>query len=421
MRIAVLLCLLFSFATAQAVPALPGMLSDAAPQLLGIPLEFFLFGATLLGVALFHRHVLPIALGGLAALGVYKLAFTGFRTGDGVAGLALHLAHESTLLLNLLGLLLGFALLARHFEDSGVPGLMPRLLPAGWKGPFVLLCLIFLLSSILDNIAAALIGATVVASVFRRRVHVGYLAAIVAASNAGGTGSVLGDTTTTMMWIDGVSPFDVLHAYVASGTALVVFGIPASLMQTRFSPPGLAYQGGGRLDVVRLAVVGWVLLVAVPLRAPEWSLLPEAARGAVFLLVLVTSASLMPVEALPPASWPMALVLGCVSAVSDNIPLTALALKQGGYDWGFLAYAAGYGGSMLWFGSSAGVAVANLFPEARSAASWLRHGWPVILGYAAGFFVLLGLLGWHPHPPHKRITVVTVQTRLVPVLASAPV
>ena len=41
----------------------------------------------------------------------------------------------------------------------------------------------------------------------------------------------------------------------------------------------------------------------------------------------------------------------------DNIPLTALALKQGGYDWGFLAYAVGFGGSMIWFGSSAGVAL----------------------------------------------------------------
>jgi hypothetical protein len=33
--------------------------------------------------------------------------------------------------------------------------------------------------------------------------------------------------------------------------------------------------------------------------------------------------------------------MGFVSAVFDNIPLTALALKQGGYDWGMLAYAVG--------------------------------------------------------------------------------
>ena len=48
---------------------------------------------------------------------------------------------------------------------------------------------------------------------------------------------------------------------------------------------------------------------------------------------------------------------GFLSSVFDNIPLTALALKQGGYDWGFLAYAVGFGGSMIWFGSSAGVAI----------------------------------------------------------------
>ena len=66
--------------------------------------------------------------------------------------------------------------------------------------------MIFVLSSFLDNIAAALIGGTIAGVVFRGKVHIGYLAAIVAASNAGGSGSVVGDTTTTMMWIDGVSP-----------------------------------------------------------------------------------------------------------------------------------------------------------------------------------------------------------------------
>ena len=39
-----------------------------------IPFEFILFGATLLGIALFHRHTLPIALGGLAAITAYKQA-----------------------------------------------------------------------------------------------------------------------------------------------------------------------------------------------------------------------------------------------------------------------------------------------------------------------------------------------------------
>ena len=81
---------------------------------------------------------------------------------------------------------------------------------------------------------------------------------------------------------------------------------------------------------------------------------------------------MMPVHKLPDASWQVALGLGFVSAVFDNIPLTALALKQGGYDWGFVAYAVGFGGSMIWFGSSAGVALTNQFPEGKSVFAWLR-------------------------------------------------
>src|SRR5438045_9102168 len=113
---------------------------------------------------------------------------------------------------------------------------MPALLPDDWKGGVVLLILVFVLSSFLDNIAAALIGGTVARHVFRGKVHIGYLAAIVAASNAGGSGSVVGDTTTTMMWIAGVSPLAVLEAYAGAALALLVFGVPAALRQQRFSP-----------------------------------------------------------------------------------------------------------------------------------------------------------------------------------------
>jgi Na+/H+ antiporter NhaD/arsenite permease-like protein len=107
------------------------------------------------------------------------------------------------------------------------------------------------------------------------------------------------------------------------------------------------------------------------------------------------------VEKLPLASWQTALGLGFVSAVFDNIPLTALALKQGGYDWGYLAYAVGFGGSMIWFGSSAGVALSNMYPQAKSVGLWLKHGWHVAVAYVIGFFVMLTVIGWHPNAPHK--------------------
>ncbi len=96
-----------------------------------------------------------------------------------------------------------------------------------------------------------------------------------------------------------------------------------------------------------------------------------------------------------------ALGLGFVSSIFDNIPLTALALKQGGYDWGFLAYAVGFGGSMIWFGSSAGVALSNMYPEARSVGQWLKHGWMIAMAYVIGFIMMLMILGWHPHLQHS--------------------
>ena len=130
--------------------------------------------------------------------------------------------------------------------------------------------------------------------------------------------------------------------------------------------------------------------------------MPETFKGTVFLLALVTNASFMPVEELPVASWQTALGLGFLSSVFDNIPLTALALKQGGYDWGFLAYAVGFGGSMIWFGSSAGVAISNMYPEAKSVGLWLRHGWFIAVSYVVGFFVMLAIVGWNPDAPHKK-------------------
>ena len=399
---------------------------------LGVPVDFVLFGLTLAGVALFHHHTLQVALTGLAVIVLYKLGFTGFKTGPGLQGLALHLFHEWVILANLLGLLLGFALLSNHFERSNVPAVLPRYLPDDWKGGFVLLFMIFVLSSFLDNIAAALIGGSIAGVVFRGKVHIGYLAAIVAASNAGGSGSVVGDTTTTMMWIDGVAPIDVLEAFVAAGLAMLIFGIPASLQQHRFSPITRDAPAGTRLDWAHLAIVAiilgaaiavnvyinvhdvpsevfpyigagvWVAILATaPWRRPDWSLLPGALKGSVFLLSLIVCASLMPVEKLPVASWQTALGLGFVSAVFDNIPLTALALKQGGYDWGYLAYAVGFGGSMIWFGSSAGVALSNMYPQAKSVGLWLKHGWHVAVAYVIGFFVMLTILGWHPNAPHK--------------------
>jgi Na+/H+ antiporter NhaD/arsenite permease-like protein len=400
----------------------------------GIPVDFILFALTLVGVAVFHHKTLQVALTGLAAIVVYKLIFTGFKTGAGLGGLALHMQHEAVILSNLFLLLMGFALLSRHFENSRIPDEMPAFLPNGWQGGLALLAIVFVLSAFLDNIAAALIGGAMARHVFKGKVHIGYLAGIVAASNAGGSGSVVGDTTTTMMWIDGISPLRVVEAYVAAAAAFLVFSIPAAIQQHRYSPIAKDAPRGLTIDWTSLGIVAAILFIAIaanvtanlkfpavldvvpviglavwavilltaPLRRPDWGIMPETFKGTIFLLALVTSASLMPVEELPLASWQTALGLGFLSSVFDNIPLTALALKQGGYDWGFLAFSVGFGGSMIWFGSSAGVALSNMYPEAKSVGRWLRDGWPVAVAYVFGFFVMLAILGWKPDAPHKK-------------------
>jgi Na+/H+ antiporter NhaD/arsenite permease-like protein len=406
----------------------------AMPTIAGVPIDFILFALTLAGVALFHHHTLRVAVIGLLTITLYKLVFSHFGGVPGIGGLGQLMAHEWVTVANLFGLLLGFALLSNHFERSHLPAILPRFLPDDWRGGFVMLILVFVLSSFLDNIAAAMIGGTMATSLFKGKLHVGFLAAIVAAANAGGAGSVVGDTTTTMMWIAGVAPLTVLDAYVAAVPALLFFSVIAARQQHALQPIVKDAPAGVNVEWSRVAIVAIILVAAIsaniyfnlrhpdvlnavpvigmavwvaifataPWRRPDWALLTSATRGSIFLLSLVLCAAMMPVQHLPAASWQTAFGLGFISAVFDNIPLTALALHQGGYDWGFLAYAVGFGGSMIWFGSSAGVALATMFPQARSVGAWLSGGWHVAVGYVLGFAILLSTLGWHADPPHQR-------------------
>jgi Na+/H+ antiporter NhaD/arsenite permease-like protein len=278
---------------------------------------------------------------------------------------------------------------------------------------------------VLDNIAAAILGGVVARHVYKARVSIGFVAAIVAAANAGGSGSVIGDTTTTLMWLHGISPMTLLPAYLAAVPAFLVFGLAGAWQQHRFQPILAHCEADQPLEWRRIWIVVTILIAAVAANVtanllqegeeaapwlgmalwaailltsvvarPDWAVLKPAAKGAAFLVALVMAASLMPVGSLPNPSWPSVLALGFISSLFDNIPLTVLALKQGGYDWAMLAYAVGFGGSMVWFGSSAGVALTNLYPEGRSVIAWCRQGWYVPVAYLVGFAVLLLVAGW---------------------------
>ena len=406
------------------------------PSIGPVRLEFIFFGLILLGVALFHKHTFWVALIGLTVLMTFKLVFDpGFHLMEHFFGTTPMVEQlmdkemrqgEWGIILNLLGLLLGFGMLSKIFEESGVPDILPKYLPNDWKGPFLLLVFVFILSSFLDNIAAALIGGTVALVVFKNRVHIGYIAALVAASNAGGSGSVVGDTTTTMMWIDGVSAFNVLHAYVAAVVALLIFAWFGAHQQDKYQkiqsdPNPNVTIDWAKLFIVALILAGaiisnivydmpalgvWIaIIIGAFIRKAPWREVPASLKGTIFILCLVTCASLMPVEELPNASWVTAFSLGFLSSVFDNIPLTKLCLEQGHYDWGMLAYCVGFGGSMIWFGSSAGVAITNKFPEGRNVLLWVKNGWHIIVAYIIGFFALFLTLGWEPadNKEHKII------------------
>ena len=399
-----------------------------SPSVFGIRLEFILFAMILIGVAVFHHKTFWVALIGLTVIISFKLIFDSeFVPYDHFFGKDYSFTEqiitpemrqgEWSTIINLLGLLLGFSVLARLFRDSGVPEVITKFLPSDWKAPFILLIFVAILSCFLDNIAAALIGGAIAMVVFKNKVHIGYIAAIVAASNAGGSGSVVGDTTTTMMWIDGVSALDVTHAFIAAIGAIAFFGWFAAKQQHKFQPIEKVFKGKheimwSNVILVCLMLIGaifgnimfdmpasgvWVaIIIGITFCKVPWKEIPEALKGTIFLLCLVTCASLMPVETLPDASWTSAFYLGFVSAVFDNIPLTKLCLEQGHFDWGILAYSVGFGGSMIWFGSSAGVAITNEFPEARDVFQWLKKGWHISVAYIIGFFILFFLRGWEP-------------------------
>lgn len=395
----------------------------------GIPLEFILFALMLLGVALFHKRALAISIGGFLAILAFEAFVTAFPTGRGAAALLAHAEHEWVIVANLFLLLIGFEVLSNQFERSNVSDHLPNVLPDGFAGSVALLGVIFVLAAFLDNIAAAVLGGVMARHVYNGKVTVGFIAALVAASNAGGAGSVIGDTTTTIMWLKGVSALTVLPAYLAAVPAFIVVALLGARAQHRSQPILANDEPSDPLEWRRIWIVAFILAAAVTANVlatslshgeetapwlgialwaailvtslvarPDWSVTRHGAKGALFLVALVAAASLMPLKGLPEPSWQTTFALGALSSVFDNIPLTTLALRQGGFDWALLSFAVGFGGSMVWFGSSAGVAITNLYPDGRSVIRWLKEGWFVPVAYVVGFFVMLGLLGWNPTP-----------------------
>ncbi|MCE9566721.1 MAG: hypothetical protein K8U57_32350 [Planctomycetes bacterium] len=328
--------------------------------------------------------------------------------------------HRFHLLWNLAAILPGFALVSYYFERSGAAAGMAR----SWfarTDARVLWC-VFSLSILLDNIAAAMIGATVIASIYGHRPPFRLIVAIVMASNLGGAPSPVGDTTTVMIFMANVCPVtDLFKGFVA----VLPVQFLLTLWASRHQEPRLSNQQiieRAEREVERsdrelhvphcehqtvswrgmwplLGVIGLLIgnlladqpalglwagmllgLVIGRIRLNGKELL-KAMPNTTFLVTLVATAELLPLEELKPflngmSRDKLAVLLGLKSAWLDNIPLTAISISLGGFAWGLLAYCVGVGGSSMWFGSSAGVAVGQTFHEAHDTKKW---AWPFVV------------------------------------------
>lgn len=278
----------------------------------------------------------------------------------------------------------------------------------------------FFLSAVLDNLTTTI----VMISLLRKLVpdtkdRMILVAAVIIAANAGGAWTPIGDVTTTMLWINGnitswaimrdlffPSIFALVAALVAFGWNLKgnYAGAVARAREETVEPGSrlIFFIGIGSLVLVPvfkaltglppfmgiLLALGVLWLVTDLIHAPHETRnhlrLPEILRridtsGVLFFLGILLCISALDVagllsalaqslnEYIPNLSI-VAIIIGLVSAVVDNVPLVAAGM--GMYDmatypvdsflWQMLAYCAGTGGSILIIGSAAGVAAMGM-------------------------------------------------------------
>jgi Na+/H+ antiporter NhaD/arsenite permease-like protein len=295
--------------------------------------------------------------------------------------------------------------------------------------------LAFVLSPIADNLTTALVMGAVATAVGQRKPRFVALASInvVVAANAGGAFSPFGDITTLMVWQAGVVPFgEFFHLVVPSlvnwlvpaaimslavedarptpaagrfelaegalGVALLFLGtiaLTVTLNSTLHIPPAVSMMTG----LGALKLYGYYLGVRGAerplstfreLERVEWDtlmffygvMLCVGGLGALGYLALASHFSY---EGLGPTTANV--LVGLLSAVIDNVPVMFAVLSMeppmSRGEWLLVTLTAGVGGSLLSFGSAAGVALMGQARGKYTFLSHLRWSWAIGLGYAA--------------------------------------
>lgn len=310
--------------------------------------------------------------------------------------------------------------------------------------------LTFFMSAVLDNLTTTIVMVSLLKKLIKdRETRLLFVGMVVIAANSGGAWTVIGDVTTTMLWIkEKISPVHtMMWVFLPSVASLLV---PLLVLSFRLrgdveSPDSLGSAMGKHVrpfHQMLFFTLGFVGLLAVPVFKTVTHLPPfmgmmlslsvmwlasemvkhglhETVRSSthvVEVLRRIDSASilfflgiLLAIGALGatgildglarwleqnvPSLEIVAIVIGLVSAVVDNVPLVAAGIEM--YDfpmddpfWTFLAFCAGTGGSALIIGSAAGVAAMGL--EKIDFIWYMRRITPLaLLGYFAGVGVYL--------------------------------
>lgn len=304
----------------------------------------------------------------------------------------------------------------------------------------------FFLSTMVANVVATLIMMALASKFLAQkedRMIVG--AGIVVASNAGGAWTPIGDVTTTMLWIaNRVTTVPVIKdLFLPSIVSMVVTFLFLSFMLK--GPVDLIKEGAEKKEAhlphrTLIFIIGMLSLILIPtihyfldfppylgallgvgilwivtdllyhttpaLRVPQILTRIDLSMYFFFVGILLSvqaldsAGILRKIEAYLSASNltpnSIAISLGLISSVVDNVPLVAASLgmypiTQFSVDsqfWQLIAYCAGVGGSALIIGSPAGIAYMNI--EKVSFLWYLKKiTIPVLVGFFAGVWVYL--------------------------------
>jgi Na+/H+ antiporter NhaD/arsenite permease-like protein len=294
--------------------------------------------------------------------------------------------------------------------------------------------LAFWISPVADNLTTALILSTVLLTIDRHKTDFLVPGAIniVVAANAGGAWSPFGDITTLMAWTAGKGEFkDFLMLFPASFIGWLITAFLLALFVPKGEPhfdalttPKVEIKKGGKAVIflgiftIVIAVVGhiffhfpamWGMMFGLSLLQlyAFYHRVKHKEHFNVFVnmskiendTLLFFFGILSAVGALYFLGWLFYIAklyeiigptwanigVGFISAIIDNVPVMAAILKANppmGIDqWMLVTLTAGIGGSLISFGSAAGVGVMGRMKGIYTFGSHMKFGWAVLAGY----------------------------------------